>query len=270
MKKLFLLTGLLSFLASCKKDITEPGYNETDLAPLSLEFDNIVGGQNLILNNVNFVNAAGEIYNIQLLQYFISNIKVYKADGTVFTVNQDSSYFLIKEAAPETRFARVKVPEGDYTKVSFILGVDSVRSTMDIRERTGVLDPAGWMDDGMYWGWNPGYIFLKMEGVSPQAPLDPTGVRKYRYHIGGFGGYNPTAPTINNIKIITADLNARGIAQVRKGRNANIHFFVDLDKVFSGSTTVSLAANPQVMFSEYSVNIANNYATMFTHDHTEN
>ncbi|HTG55921.1 MAG TPA: MbnP family protein [Niabella sp.] len=264
-------TWAILFMAtflSCKKNISEPEFNQDNLAPLSVEFDNIVGGQNLILNTSNYKNSTGETYNIQLLQYFISNIIVYKANGTSYTVPQDSSYFLINETNPDSRFARVNVPEGDYTKITFTLGVDSLRSTMDISKRTGVLNPAGGMESGMYWGWNSGYIFFKMEGVSPQAPLDPTGVNKYRYHIGGFGGYS--APTLNNIKTITADLTARGIAQVRKNRRANIHFFVDIEKVLSGTNSISIAANPQVMFSDYSVTIANNFTNMFTHDHTEN
>src|SRR5690606_12105557 len=100
--------------------------------------------------------------------------------------------------------------------------------------RTGVLDPAGGMDDGMYWGWNSGYIFLKLEGTSDMAPVDPSGHRKYRFHIGGFGGYS--APTINNIKTITADLTASGIVQARAGKTANIHYLVDLMKAFNGTT----------------------------------
>lgn len=267
-KKTLLVTTALSLLWSCKKENTTPVINEATLAPLSVEFDNIVGAQNLVLNTVNYTNAAGESYNIQVLQYIVSNIKLKKADGTLYTVNPDSSYFLIKEADQATRFAKVKVPEGDYTALTFTLGVDSLRSTMDISKRTGALDPSGGMDDGMYWGWNSGYIFLKMEGISAQAPVDPTGNRKYRYHIGGFGGYS--APTINNIKTITIDLTARGIAQVRSNKQANIHLFADISKVLGGTTTVSIAANPQVMFSDYSVHIANNYAAMFTHDHTEN
>lgn len=259
---------LISSMLSCKKDLSEPQFNQQNLAPLSVEFDNIVGGQNLALNTANYRNSAGETYNIQLLQYFISNISVTKADGTRYIVPQDSSYFLINEADPGSRFARVQVPEGDYTQLTFTLGVDSLRSTMDVSRRTGVLDPAGGMESGMYWGWNSGYIFFKMEGTSPQAPADPTGSHKYRFHIGGFGGYS--APTINNIKIITTDLTARGIAQVRKNRNANVHLFADIDKVLSGSTGISLTANPQVMFSSFSVTVANNFLNMFTHDHTEN
>jgi hypothetical protein len=267
--KLFACTAIaLIAFASCKKEKQEPGYNEEDLAPLSIEFDNIVGGQNLYLNSGSYTNAAGETYSIGLLQYFISNIKVRKADGTEYVVPQDNSYFLIKEGDEDFSEALVNVPEGDYTSLTFTIGVDSLRSTMDVSKRTGVLDPSGGMNDGMYWGWNSGYIFLKMEGISAAAPVDGTGQHKFRYHIGGFGGYD--APTINNIRTVTLDLSERGTALVRKNKKANVHLMVDIDKVLSGSTTVSIAANPTVMFGDYSAFIADNYAQMFRHDHTEN
>lgn len=267
--KISILTLLSAIVfISCKKEPAQPDYDTNKLAPLSVEFDNIVGGQKLVLNTTNYTNASGEVFNIQFLQYYISNISVTKANGTVYTVPQDSSYFLIKESDRNTRFAKVNVPEGDYTQLTFTLGIDSLRSTMDISKRTGVLDPSGEHDEGMYWGWNSGYIFFKMEGSSPQAPVDPSGTNKFRYHIGGFGGYS--APTINNIKTISIDLTKRGIAQVRSSRKANIHLMVDIAKVFDGSTSVSIAKNAQVMFSEFSTTIANNYASMFAHDHTEN
>jgi len=252
--------------AQCKKDRIESPSGEE--VPVSVEFDNIVGGQNLLLNSVNYTNAAGEQFNVSLLQYYISNIQLHKTNGTVFTVNQDSSYFLIKESDPITRFARFKAPPGDYDQLSFTIGVDSLRSTMDIGRRTGVLDPSAGHDDGMYWGWNSGYIFFRMEGISPAAPPDPSGQRKFRYHIGGFGGYS--APTINNIKKVTLDLKASGIMQARTGRTPNIHLMADILKVFNGSTTLSIANNPTVMFSDYSTIIANNYSSIFYHDHTEN
>ncbi len=267
MKKLLLpVLSLLLFFTACKKEKVAPTGN--DLAPLSVEFDNIIGGTNLFLNSYEYTNASGENFNVSLLQYYVSNFKLYKADGTAYVVPQDSSYFLIKESDAETRFARFNVPEGDYTKLIFTLGVDSLRSTMDIDRRTGVLDPSGGMDDGMYWGWNSGYIFFKFEGLSDAAPLDGSGQHKFRYHIGGFGGYG--APTINNIKEITIDLRASGEARVRKDRSSNIHLMVDIGKVLSGTNTISIATNPTVMFSEFSTEIADNFLDMFTHDHTEN
>jgi hypothetical protein len=268
--------GTLFFMSCSKNDNPTPGFDEENLAPLSIEFDNIVGGRTLTFNNtaVPYTNAKGEQFTLSNVQYFISNIQVTTTNGQQYTVAQDSSYFLIKGADRASRFAKVKVPEGDYSQLTFILGVDSLRSTMPIDKRTGVLDPAASGHDtgGMYWGWNSGYIFFRMEGnsnvISDDQQGDPTGKKQFKFHIGGFGGYS--APTINNIKTISVDLNAAGIARVRKDRQSNIHLFVDLMKVFNGTTQVSIKAHPNVMFSNYSVSVANNFAEMFTHDHTEN
>jgi hypothetical protein len=262
------IAALLLSAPACKKDSTGDPHHTENKATLSIEFDNVVGSQNLQLNTGSYTNASGETFSISLLQYFISNISVKKADGAIYTVPSDSSYFLVKESDPATRLAKVQVPEGEYTELSFVLGVDSLRSTMDISKRTGALDPSGGMEEGMYWGWNSGYIFFKMEGISPQAPLDPTSQNKFRYHVGGFGGYS--APTINNIRTITVDLTAGGIAKLRSGRQTNVHLMVDIEKMFNGGNTVSIANHPTVMFSAFSVQIANNFAAMFRHDHTEN
>jgi hypothetical protein len=277
-KNILLTMCSVLLMASCSKneDIT-PDFEEKNLAPFSIEFDNIVGERTFSINNTGslYTNGAGEKFSISMLQYFISNIKVSTAEGKTYTVPQEKSYFLIDGAEKATRFTKVEVPEGDYTKVTFTLGVDSLRSTMDLSKRSGVLDPAaggGHDGGGMYWGWNSGYIFFKYDGnsdvISNDVKGDPTGKKQFKYHIGGFGGYS--APTINNIKTITIDLNKAGIARVRRDRNSNVHLFVDVMKVFNGTNNFSIAAHPNVMFSDYSVNIAKNLTEMFTHDHTEN
>lgn len=279
MKKLLSIISLATVLfTSCSKnEDLIPSFDEKNLAPFSIEFDNIVGDRTFSINNTAslYTNAADEKFSISRLQYFISNIKVATADGKTYAVPQEKSYFLINGADKNTRFAKVEVPVADYIKVSFTLGVDSLRSTMDLSKRTGVLDPAaggGHDGGGMYWGWNSGYIFFKYEGtsnaISDDVNGDPTGKKQFKYHIGGFGGYS--APTINNIKTITVDLTTAGTAKVRKDRQSNVHLFVDVMKVFNGKNTVSLAANPNVMFSEYSTKVATNLTEMFRHDHTEN
>ncbi len=163
---------------------------------------------------------------------------------------------------------KLKVPAGEYNQLTFIVGVDSLRNTMNISRRTGVLDPASSMDNGMYWSWNSGYIFFKIEGESPAAPADPTGNHKFRYHIGGFGGYS--APTINNIKAISLDLEKGGIAKPRASKKATILVRGDILKAFNATSNISIATHSSVMFSDFSVNVANNYSKMFTHHRTEN
>jgi hypothetical protein len=117
----------------------------------------------------------------------------------------------------------------------------------------------------MYWGWNSGYIFFKMEGVSASSTAAGG---SFMYHIGGFGGYSST--TLNNLRTITIDLTARGIPKVKAGKSTNVHLLVDVLKMFNGPTNISIAANPVVMFEPLSAGIAGNYVSMFRHDHTEN
>ncbi len=261
----FTLVSILSvivLLASCKKDDSTP-YNNDVKANLSIEFDNIAGSSDLQLNTGSYTNASGETFSVTKLKYYVSNFVVTKTDGTVYTVPQDSSYFLIDESDGTEHAPVLHVPEGEYKTLQFVLGVDSLRNTKDVSERTGVLDPTG--DGGdMYWGWNSGYIFFKIEGTSAAAAMGGT----FMYHIGGFGGYS--SPTINNLKTITLDLASRGMPQVKAGKETNVHLMVDILKLFDGATKLSIAQNPMVMFDEYSVNIANNYTNMFRHDHTEN
>ncbi|MDE3126315.1 MAG: hypothetical protein KGK14_12420 [Bacteroidota bacterium] len=264
MKYTFLsLIVLVIFFTSCKKDIT-PEYNSSATGQLSVEFDNVVGNQDLQLNTGVYTNASGETFKLTLLKYFVSNFILTKTDGTTYIVPQDSCYFLIDESSPNTTIPKLRVPEGEYSKLSFVLGVDSLRNTVDISKRTGVLDPAG-TAAGMYWSWNSGYIFFKMEGTSPVSTQNGN---IFQYHIGLFGGY--TAPTINNLKTITLDLTARGTAKIKATKSANIHLLVDIMKVFNGTTNISIAKNSVVMVSPFSATIANNYVNMFSHNHTEN
>ncbi len=252
--------------SACTNDDDDDAVNEP--GTLELEFDNVVGDQNLILNGPEYTNAAGEKFTVTLLNYYISNIVLERADGTKYVVPQDSSYFLVKESDPATHLIKLNnIPAGDYTHFHFTIGVDSLRNTMDISQRTGVLDPANNTgDNSMYWSWNSGYIFFKMEGISPAAPVDPNGQNKFRWHIGGFGGM--TSQTINNIKEAEVHVHSGDEpARVGKGRDPHAHIYVDVLKAFAGEKTLKIADMPTIHFSPLSVDIANNYQHAFELDH---
>jgi len=253
-----LISVSMLFMTSCQKDSldsNEPG-------ALRIEFQHVVGEQDLALDSAVYTNALGEEFSVSLFQYYVSNIRLTDDKGTEYIVPQDQSYFLIQHQYDHTHAIILPdVPSGDYTSMSFIIGVDSLRSTMDPSDRTGVLDVGNYTGaEKMYWAWNSGYIFVKIEGDSPQAPEGPDGKRRFRYHVGGFGGFS--SPTINNIKI--KDLSFDGkVAKVRRDHTPDIHIEVDLLKIFNGDTNISIAANPTVHFAPFSVNIANNYVHMF-------
>ncbi|MFC4262855.1 MbnP family protein [Ferruginibacter yonginensis] len=265
MKKLFFVAiAATSLFTSCKKTDTPISTDMNATGKIAVEFDNVVGASDLQLNTGTYTNASNESFKVTTLKYFVSNFSFTKTDGTVITIPQKESYFLIDESIDASHAPEFTLPVGQYKSVCFMVGVDSLRNTKDISERTGVLDPAT-TAAGMYWSWNSGYIHFKLEGTSSASPQ--TG-NIFQYHIGLFGGY--TSPTINNTRIVTLDLSARGIAVVKKDNTSDVHLFADILKVFTGNTNVSIASVSAVHGATNSANIANNYKAMFTHDHTHN
>jgi hypothetical protein len=252
-------------LFSCSTPAT-PSPEPTAGGKVRLEFDNVIGDKNLVLNSVTYKNASNEDFVVTKFNYFISNIKLTRADGSVFVVPQDSSYFLIKEDTKTSQFVTLNnVPFGDYTAAEFMVGVDSIRNTAPIEKRYGVLDPSGsMMDDGMYWAWNSGYIFVKLEGTSSKGnPVNS----KFYYHIGLFGGYNEK--TVNNTRVVKMNFGQLK-ASVTNSNTPEVHFLVDVLKVFNGpAANISIAAYNSIMGGqpEKSQQIADNYVQMFTLDH---
>ncbi|GAB3641693.1 MbnP family protein [Spirosoma arcticum] len=260
--KMFLSAGLLSLAVwACTAELN-PSLSSDASGTFRIVFDNVAGNQDLQLNAGTYTNASGESFTPTTFTYFVSNIKLTRTDGREYVVPQDSSYFLIKEDVPTSQTVTLpNVPAGSYKSVSFVIGVDSLRSTMEVGRRTGVLDPGGdhTSANGMYWSWNSGYIFLKLEGTSPSAPTDATGKNTFRYHIGFFGGRDTR--TLNNLRIASIPF-GNDVARVAPKQRPTVTIQTDVLKIFQGPATVSIAKNPEVMISSYSQTIATNYAQM--------
>ena len=244
---------LYLFFVMCTLNVHAQNNNASPA--IKLHFNNRAGDKDVMLYSENYINAAGDTFSISLLQYFISNIQLIREDGSIYTVPQDSSYFFIQQDDSASQYCSIHAPSDNYKAVSFTVGIDSARCTSAIGKRKGVLDPS--LTD-MYWGWNSGYIFFKMEGFSSLAPEDAAGLHKFRYHIGGFGGYN--AKTINNIKTIQLHL----LQTLKPSHTSTIEINVDVLKLFNGITQISIAQHNAIMFDEFSTAIANNFAGMFS------
>ena len=268
MKKLiyFSLLTLISaiLIIACNddsKDVTDNPDLSAGTGKLTLKFDNVSGNQDLKLDSTTYTNSSGEDFTVSTLNYFVSNIKLTRDDGKTYTIPQDSSYFLIRESDPKSQIVTLKqLPDGNYTGIEYIIGVDSLRSVSGIDKRVGALDPSGDPEDsGMYWAWSSGYIFLKLEGLSSKAT---SANNKFYYHIGFFGGYD--SKTVNNIKSVKLDF-AGNKAVVADGKVPQIRLIGDVQKVFNGPVPISIAKNPSIMFDfTLSSDVANNYKSMFS------
>lgn len=230
---------------SCDKGDSSPTGSTGEL---DIEMENVVGTAPLALNTGNYTTEAGDHFTVTTFNYYISNIKLKNADGTEFV--QPDSYYLVKESdAASHHFTIPNVPTGDYTGITFTIGVDSLHNVYGAQQ--GALDPS----NNMFWSWNTGYIFLKMEGTSPESPN-----KALVFHVGGI------MKPYNAIRTVSPSFNGTTV-MVRTDHTPEIHFHANVLKMFTGirfadAGSTSHSAGPGA------VRVADNYAAgMFTVDH---
>lgn len=218
---------------------------------LEIAFENMVGTQPLVLSTATYTNEAGNSFTVTMYKYYISNIKLWRADSTFYT--EPESYHLIQEQLFDTKsFIIHEVPAGEYTHISFMIGVDSLRNVSGAQ--TGALDPG----NDMFWGWITGYIMAKLEGTSTVAPNG-----RISFHLGGFSGSNNVLRTVK-LSMPTA-------ANVTGSSTPEIHIKSDILEWFKTPNTVNFVMNNSVMGpGKDATNIADNYFNMFTVTHVEN
>ncbi len=155
---------------------------------LVININHYVDDQVMSLDTVNYVNNLGQSFSITKFKYYIGNLSLTRSDGSIY--HQDE-YYLINEEEPQTKQIVLSgIPAGVYTKMSFIIGVDSIHNCTGLQE--GALDPI----NAMFWTWNTGYIFLKLEG---KAQVSRSSGRIFEYHIGGF---RQPANSIRTIQLV--------------------------------------------------------------------
>lgn len=253
---LFIASSVM--ISSCKKD---PDEEETPTpAPtlttgsISLHFENMVGDSALVFNTESYVTANNDTFTVSMFKYYISNIILTKSGGGTYT--ESESYHLIDASDLATGDITLpNVPFGDYTGISFKIGVDSLRNVSGAQ--TGALDPA----NGMFWSWSSGYIMMKLEGNSPQSTA---GSNALLFHIGGFSGTN------NSIKSVAPSFGV-DMATVSSSVTPEIHFKADVLEVLTTPNTIDFSVlNTIHMAGANAKTIADNYADMFTVEHIHN
>jgi hypothetical protein len=204
MKKIILITSafLIILINAC-------GPKTQLAANVTLHFNNMAGSQMIAIGAApSYVTDAGQKYNVTLLKYYISGVRLVDAAGNIKTI---PGYHLIDASTDgKLDIPLGEIANGNYTQVIFNMGVDSAKNAQISSE--GDLD----VSNGMYWSWL-GYIFFKHEGKYLDNNNLPQGLR---FHLGTDGGF------VGDIKIpITNNMSVAGAA-----KTINVNF--DLNKAY--------------------------------------
>ncbi|HSF44496.1 MAG TPA: MbnP family protein [Chitinophagaceae bacterium] len=237
MKRILVILSV-AFALGCNKENS----SETGLLPLKVSFNLYAFGAP-IDTTIQYTNVYGEKYKISTLKFYVSLFEAVNTSSSAKT-SETESYHLIDLADPASQSFDIKLNNGLYNQLNFIVGVDSIRNVSGAQ--TGALDPA----NGMFWTWNTGYIFAKLEGKSPAstAPL-----QMFTYHIGGFKTGE------NAIRTISLP------AQIEIGKTNEIIINADIERWFDGENAISIASKASIMSpGGPALLIADNYASMFS------
>lgn len=244
-------------LSGCSKKDDAPAAGGKGTA--NVTFENYAGSVPLKLQSNNsiegylYTNANGDPFSVHLYKYYISNIRFVKADGGEYA--EPESYHLINQAEPTSfSFAIANMPEGKYTAVKLMLGVDSTRNVSGAQ--TGDLDPL----KDMFWTWNSGYIMAKIEGQSSSSPKSDKSVV---FHLGGFSG------SYNVLHEVTLALPQA--LEIKNGGASSITFRSDILKWFEAPNMIDFALINNVMNpGKDAYNLSVNYSNMLSVTKVEN
>jgi hypothetical protein len=179
--------------AGCSNDPAGPGGNntpDTTAVMASVDLQAFAGTAPLAFNEI-ITSESGSQYKVSMLRFYVSQFSLIDSAGnTVPATLVDSAGAPLKYdvafcdfAFPETRTVRFLARKGSYKGFAFSIGVPNTSKSgamlnhADASQFTYPLD----VDTDMYWGWNPGYIFFKIEG---SVMLNGTWTNMI-YHIGG-------------------------------------------------------------------------------------
>jgi hypothetical protein len=169
----FIAIGLLSFLlmiTSCGKDDVK------SVAP-TFVFNHTVNGSELEKGVMKYTNLAGNLYEVDELQYFISEITLTAADGQRIEIKSDSAIHYIDLDIPSTLSWSPKdlIPKGDYTSISFVFGINETKN------KTGLfVNPP---ERDMFWPdiMGGGYHYMKMNG---KWKAEGDIITPFNFHLG--------------------------------------------------------------------------------------
>jgi hypothetical protein len=205
---------------------------------MPIVFENIYKEEKNILNK-NLVNAFAENYSITKFKYYISNIK-FVTDNKI---KNTAEVYLVD--ASKKNIISIIVPSKKITGISFLLGVDSILNCSGAQ--SGALDPL----NDMFWTWNNGYIFFKVEGNSATSKAD---LHRIEHHIGGFKGSNKT------MREIYLPINSKVLLKRKK-----LVIQLDIDKYWNGINKLKIAEMPVIAIPGASAKYAaNNFTGMFS------
>ncbi len=170
-----IIVFLLVAILSCKKEVVNT--DTTNAGKIVFKFEHKVDGQTLIQDSMIYINEAGNPYSVNEIQYFISDVILYKSGGTQKLIQdwQDKFYVDIDIPTTLTWVVYDTISAGLYDSISFTFGISEEKNHSYM-----FVNPP---ESFMFWPTilGGGYHYLKLNGKwqTPTQNINP-----FNFHLG--------------------------------------------------------------------------------------
>jgi len=119
----FLLVIIPIIFSACKEN--EPDPPEEKSGKIILNFIHQINGESIQFDTLKYINAAGNPYLVNEIQYFVSDITLFNNNGTEILIDDWKDIHYVDTDIPDSHRWEVfdKIPEGIYDSINFTFGI---------------------------------------------------------------------------------------------------------------------------------------------------
>jgi hypothetical protein len=174
---IFILVILIICLAGCndKTDFPEP----VKFGKITISFNHVENGQPLLYDTLMYMNDAGNPYLVNEIQYFISDLTLYRNDGYQKLISDWQDIYYVDTDIQETMQWEVydKIAPGQYDSVGFRFGFNAQKNKSFM-----FVNPP---ERDMFWPefLGGGYHYMKLNGkwLPPDQGVQ---TNPFNFHLG--------------------------------------------------------------------------------------
>lgn len=181
---------------------TASAWAADEARPIKLRFEAVVGDRPFACGqSYDGIGVSRSTMTVADFRFYVSNLRLLRADGSeqaviltrddlwqqedVALVDFEDGTKACANGTPETRaVVEGQVPTGDYTGVRFDIGIPFEKN-----HRDPTLQPSPLNLTRMFWNWNAGYKFLRVDLRSTGQP------KGWAIHLGSTGCTPNASPT---------------------------------------------------------------------------
>ena len=136
--------------------------NAASAATLEVQIAPKVSGEDLQPASFRYQTSAGETFSITRVSYLVSDFELQRTDGSWLELSNAVAWLDLGQNRDAFRLENI--PAGDFTTIRFLVGLGT-----NLNHANPAKFPAGHPlnpdADGLYWGWQGGYVFMALEGL---------------------------------------------------------------------------------------------------------